>query len=316
MSIRSTTNSKIDKLGPALRERFGERVRENCQLGPFTRVGVGGVVEYLIVAETAEELVTACRLAVEADRPYAVIAGGTATIPSHVGALGLVVVNAVREIYFAETNSLVVAESGATTQGLITQAASRGLGGLEFLMAIPGTVGGAVATDAYYRGQSIRSFIRSVSLWVTDGTNHQVLTLSIREADRLLKEAKRYLPVILTLHIQFSQLYREEIVRRLSSYQVRARKISDRRSIIGSPFSPFVEDQQGVFAPLDRIRQSGLRLHVADGIISTTKQSLQPAEYRHFIQALQQAGTSIGQALDDRLTYLGYWPDEGENAAL
>ncbi len=316
MSIKSSTNSKADRLGVHLREKFGDRLVENWSLGQYVRTRVGGVVEYLVEARSVDDIVAACQIAAEADRPYAVIGGGTGTLVSHVGALGLVIINATDRIYFSQDNSLVIVESGVSNHTLVTSAASRGLGGLEFLIGIPGTIGGAFFTRASYLQRSLGSFVRLVSLWVESGGKGQVISTSALEAEQILNQRHKCPPVILTLHIQFSRLYPEEIVRRISRYQHRVRQITAAGSVIGTPFSPHVESQPVLYRALERLRENGLRFNPSEGIVTSAKSGIQPLSYRSFIRRLSDIAEEQGATLDDRLTYLGYWPDEGEDAAL
>lgn len=321
MSTKSTKSSKSTNLTSELSQRFGNRVQENCSLAPFVRTKVGGVGEYVIQAQTVEEVMAACQAAVECDRPYVVIGGGTGTLVSHVGALGVVIVNKTKQIHFSESTSLVVVEAGVRNSALLAAAASRGLGGLEFLTGIPGSIGGAIATAATYNQKSLQSFIRALVLWVTDGRVHHVVTLGAVEAEQLLKSYQnqplaKYQVVILAAHLQFSRLYPEEIMRRLSTYRRRAQLIASPKAVIGTPFTPSPSPTRDLIRAVERIKTRGLRFHWRDQLVMATRDQIQPVEYRKFLEEVSQLTQAGGQALEDRITYLGYWPDEGENAAF
>jgi UDP-N-acetylmuramate dehydrogenase len=58
---------------------------------------------------------------------------------------------------------------GGAVSALISQAARHGLAGLETLIGIPGTVGGALRTNAGDRGNDIGQFVRSVEVMDSQG---------------------------------------------------------------------------------------------------------------------------------------------------
>jgi UDP-N-acetylmuramate dehydrogenase len=88
--------------------------------------------------------------------PFIILGGGSNVLVSDAGVRGVVVMNRARRVDFddaAEISSPSVwAESGANFGLLARQAASRGLGGLEWAAGIPGTVGGAVVGNAGAHG--------------------------------------------------------------------------------------------------------------------------------------------------------------------
>jgi UDP-N-acetylmuramate dehydrogenase len=71
------------------------------------------------------------------------------------------------------------AGTGAAVSALISQAARHGLAGLETLIGIPGTVGGALRTNAGNRSNDIGQFVRSVEVMDSHGAIH------VRERDEL-----------------------------------------------------------------------------------------------------------------------------------
>lgn len=321
MSTKFIKNSKSANLVSELRKEFGERVQENCSLSSFVQTKVGGVGECVFVAKTIEEIVKACRIALDSGRPYAVVGGGTGTLASHVGSIGVVVINSARQIHFSESNSLVVVESGVTNSSLVSAAASRGLGGLEFLIGIPGTVGGAIATQAFYGERSLRSYIRSVVLWLPSASGQQIVTVGALEAEQLLKAAanvhlKVLSPIILAVHLQFSRLYPEEIVRRLGLYRTRVAQIQSNSAVVGTPFRPLLKPEPALTKALGRLKHRGLKFDYSSQLVITGRALIQPQSYRVFLNDLQRLAAEYGQTLEDRLTYLGYWPDEGEHESF
>ena len=73
----------------------------------------------------------------------------------------------------------VRAGTGAEVSAVITQAAGQGLAGLETLIGIPGTVGGALRCNAGDRVGDISQFVRLVEVLDPDGQ------VQVRERDEL-----------------------------------------------------------------------------------------------------------------------------------
>jgi UDP-N-acetylmuramate dehydrogenase len=318
MSTKFSKSSESNTLSDQLRERFGERIQENCSLAPYVKSGVGGVAEYLFEATTAEEIAAACHIAWKARRPFAVLGAGTGTVASHVGALGLVVINRASQIHFSKDHSLVVAESGATNASLIAAAASRGLGGLEFLIGIPGTVGGAVATKATYQGRGLQTFLRRVVVWFVDGDEPRVVTMNgaeFEQCEQSVSAQPLHLPrpVVLAVHLQFSRLYPDEIMRRLRGYAERSREIHSAHSVIGHPFWETLTDYPLLAKDMTRVRQGSLRYDSVSDIVRVGHSTVQPEEIRSFLATLKRVAQLQGVTLALHLSYLGYWPDEGAN---
>ena len=111
---------------------------------------------FLTVA-SAEELRLAVEVAHDAGLPYLILGGGSNILVADSGISGLVILNRARKVSFRHSGAGVVcvAESGANLSALARQCISRGLGGLEWAIGVPGTVGGAVVGNAGAHGADI-----------------------------------------------------------------------------------------------------------------------------------------------------------------
>ncbi len=316
MSIKSTLNSPTAEAGFAAKliARFGDRVSQNKVLAPYFRTGVGGVGECVIEVETVVELIDACQIAQAFHRPYIVVGGGTGSLMSQVGSPGLTVVNRTRQILFTDPTSLVRVESGVSNQALITTTAGRGLGGIEFLSAIPGTVGGAIATNASFQGQSILPYIRTLTVWLPgqEGTVTQIRPSDIVAATgqpiSLFKQTPP--PVLLSVDLQLSRLYPDEIMRRLRAYRKRIALIADRTVKVGRPFWQELPHDRTLRRELERFRAPGIRPRWSESLLEVSRGSVQPNDYRAFLQSVANWAKGHDLRLDQRLSYLGYWPDD------
>jgi UDP-N-acetylmuramate dehydrogenase len=137
-----------------LRQIYGARLQEQAPLARHTAARLGGNADALLEVESAQELADAVLLAWEYAWPLLILGGGSNVLVSDAGVRGLVILNRARQARFndREEPPTVWAESGANFGLLARQAAQRGLAGLEWAAAIPGTLGGAVAGNAGAHG--------------------------------------------------------------------------------------------------------------------------------------------------------------------
>ncbi len=89
-------------------------------------------------------------------------------------------------------NEIVRAEAGASCQGLVRYCAVNGLGGLEFLVGIPGSIGGALAMNAGALGNEIWSAVRGVTTIDRQGQVHERLAADFSYGYRTVSGPKEW----------------------------------------------------------------------------------------------------------------------------
>lgn len=138
----------------ALQTAFGEQMRTNAALAPFTSARIGGPAEVLITVHQADQLIKAAKLLWDLELSFVIIGGGSNVLVSDRGISGVVILNQARRIEFVDDGRglKVKAESGASLGSLARRAAERGWSGLEWAATVPGTVGGAVVGNAGAHG--------------------------------------------------------------------------------------------------------------------------------------------------------------------
>jgi UDP-N-acetylmuramate dehydrogenase len=126
----------------------GVAVRENELLSGHTTFGVGGPCDLMVWAPTRDALRQVLALAREEALPIFVLGKGSNLLVRDGGIPGIVV-RLVDQFARCEVSGLEVASGGGAGLGeVVSKATSAGIGGLEFLAGIPGTVGGAAITNA------------------------------------------------------------------------------------------------------------------------------------------------------------------------
>lgn len=212
-------NNKLTDLLPG--------VQEHIVIKDLTTFHVGGVADYYFEAKQVDDLIKAVKVARKLSIPYFILGNGSNILFSDYGFPGLVIKNTTSQIAIMREKSQVIVDSGVMLPTLIMKLASNDLAGLEFLFGVPGTVGGAIYSNAGAWGNAIGDYVKNVTVIEEDDANGN---LKINQHDcewfefgyrqsKLKKLKKKNKPVILTARIQLSQSQKEEIIRRLNNYK-------------------------------------------------------------------------------------------------
>ncbi len=128
-----------------------------------TSLRIGGPAEVLAFPSNQDELKALLDIARGEDVPFFLIGQGTNLLVKDEGIRGLVI-NLARfspEITFSD--STVRAGPGVPVVKLARQAINKGLGGLEFAIGIPGSLGGALYMNAGAYGRCIGDLVEEVT---------------------------------------------------------------------------------------------------------------------------------------------------------
>ncbi len=135
---------------------FEKIVREAEPLAPHTWFHLGGPAEYFAEPHTAEELAALVRRCNDEGVAIRVLGGGSNVLVRDDGVSGVVV--RLSAPVFNETGvqgNIVTAGGGARLGHVISTVVREGLAGLETLVGIPGSVGGALHGNAGSRGGDV-----------------------------------------------------------------------------------------------------------------------------------------------------------------
>jgi UDP-N-acetylmuramate dehydrogenase len=144
---------------------FEHIVREGELLAPYTWLRLGGPARYFAEPMNLEELSGLVRRCREEDLPVRLLGGGSNVVVRDEGVPGLVIyLSAAAFAGVSVERGAVVAGGGAKLAHLIATAVREGLGGLEQLVGIPGTVGGALHGNASCHGTDIGQWTRSAAV--------------------------------------------------------------------------------------------------------------------------------------------------------
>lgn len=153
-----------------LREKFGDKVKENVPLAPYTSARIGGPADIFITADTVAELARAVKFLWKNDMPFVMLGGGANILVSDKGSRDAVILNRSKGVKFHLGDQPSVAvESGVVFSNLANRCASKGLSGIEWAAAVPGTIGGAVYGNAGAFGGDVAGSLISAELLTENG---------------------------------------------------------------------------------------------------------------------------------------------------
>ncbi len=154
------------------------RVFENEPLAKHTYFKIGGPAKLFFEAKNLEDLKLALLCALRTRVAFIVLGGGANVLVSDRGFDGLVIKNRSQDVKLVGVkgaigktgrtikSALVWTSSGTLMNQLARFTLDQGLSGLEFLLSVPGTVGGGLKINAHFEVEK-GEFIGNRLVWAT-----------------------------------------------------------------------------------------------------------------------------------------------------
>jgi UDP-N-acetylmuramate dehydrogenase len=171
-------------IGTAIQRRIGVKTSRDEPLARFTTMRVGGPADLFATVHNVHELRAIVRFARSREIPLTLLGRGSDVVIADAGIRGLVVQN--RAEGSRVDGQTYVAESGLPMARAATETQRAGLTGLEFGLAIPGTVGGAVWANAGAHESDVAAIVETADVLLADGSELRApaadLDLSYRDS--------------------------------------------------------------------------------------------------------------------------------------
>jgi UDP-N-acetylmuramate dehydrogenase len=204
-------------LAGEIARRVGVKAERGMPLGKLTTMRVGGPADLLATAHNAFELRGLVRFARARGLPLTLLGRGSNVVISDRGIRGLVV--HVRAEGSRIDGTAYVAEAGLPMARAATETQKAGLSGLEFGLAIPGCVGGAVWANAGAHGADVSAVLESADVLLADGSEARVpaaeLGLGYRESRFKHHDAASPAEVVIGARFRLTPASEAEIKARL-----------------------------------------------------------------------------------------------------
>jgi UDP-N-acetylmuramate dehydrogenase len=136
------------------------KVEMDVDLAAFGSVGIGGPADLYYRLEKTDELESLIKTATRLKIPYFILGGGTNTVFADEGFRGLIIHFIARKVALEQPDGsghgIISADAGALLSQVVAFALKNNLAGMEKLMGLPGTIGGAVCGNAGAHGIEIK----------------------------------------------------------------------------------------------------------------------------------------------------------------
>ncbi|HWC88446.1 MAG TPA: UDP-N-acetylmuramate dehydrogenase [Pirellulales bacterium] len=194
---------------------YDDLVRLNEPLAPHTWFQLGGPAEFFAEPRSGDELAQLLRRAHEHGVPVRMLGGGSNLLVLEPGVTGLVI--RLSHPAFADVQvegNRLRAGCGVKLGHLISTAVREGLAGLEALVGIPGTLGGALHGNAGSRGGDIGQWTCRATVMSQTG---EILERSREDLVFAYRESSLDEPVILSGEFQLERDNPEELTKRMQT---------------------------------------------------------------------------------------------------
>lgn len=175
MEIRGRSPERKHRLRRVVEEilkRIGEQgiqVSFSVTFKELTTIRVGGPPWAIFYVDHQKALIKLLQELKQASIPWVVVGKGSNLLASDEGFEGVVISLRGKLANLQINGSVLRTGAGLSLSLLMNKAIRYGLGGLEFLVGIPGTVGGAVRMNAGAFGREIKDLLMEVELCSSEG---------------------------------------------------------------------------------------------------------------------------------------------------
>ncbi len=232
---------------------FEKIVREAEPLAPHTWFRLGGPVEFFAEPGTVDELTALVRRCHDAGVQIRVLGGGSNLLVRDDGVEGMVVrLSAPAFSEIAVQSGTVTCGGGAKLGHVVSTVVREGLAGLETLVGIPGTVGGALHGNAGSRGGDVGQWTSRATVMTRSGEilqrEREDLVFSYRQSS--LDEL-----VILACQFQMEEDDPQELTKRMQTQWIVKRAAQPAGD---KPAGSIFKNPRGISAGM-LIEQAGLK---------------------------------------------------------
>jgi UDP-N-acetylmuramate dehydrogenase len=256
--MTATSRNQLEAAAAELRSRTRGTIHTSEPMSRHTTFRIGGPADIFAQPLDRDDLAQVVHFARARGLPYVVIGNGSNLLVGDRGVRGLVIRLAPRfnEIEWLEDGAVVGA--GAPLARLVKEAAEVGLSGLESTVGIPGTIGGALATNAGTDTGSVGDLVVEATVLDREGEVREWSAAQFAYRYRYSNLGKER-AVVLAARLRLEPAPREAIIAKIE--RLRHKRASRQPLRAWSAGSAF-KNPRGVAAGkvLDRAGAKGMRV--------------------------------------------------------
>ncbi|MFP3910568.1 MAG: UDP-N-acetylmuramate dehydrogenase [Desulfobacteraceae bacterium] len=201
-----------------LQMKAGEGLSLDHPMKTHTTFQVGGEAEAFYNATDLEGLAEVVAYLVREQIPYWVIGKGSNILVKDEGVKGVVIrlSGSLAGIQYGPERNTLMGGAGVSIQKLLLTCRDRGLGGLEFLSGIPGTLGGAVAMNAGAFGKEVGEWVEAIRVITPAGGLLEREKEDLQFSYRSLQLERG--AIITFVRVELESVGREAVSERMAGY--------------------------------------------------------------------------------------------------
>jgi len=292
--------------------KFGDKVKENVSLAPYTSARIGGPADYLITANSSDELAEIMTIIWQEHLPYFMLGGGSNVLVSDKGVRGITVLNRAKAVRFENgSQPKVWVESGIVFSNLANRCASKGFSGLEWAATVPGTIGGAVYGNAgAFEGNTAGNLIWAEILTESSREQWSVEKMEYAYRTSILKQSA-IKAIVLAAELSLKNATKDEVSAKIEQFSERRKSTQPPGASMGSMFKNPQGDYAGRLiesAGLKGTRIGNAEISTVHGNFFVNHGKTKAADIRALIELAQRTVQGkFGVALELEIELAGEW---------
>lgn len=201
---------------------LSKKIKTKVSLANYTTFKIGGPAEYFFEPKNIKSLQAALVFAKQTSRSIFILGAGSNILASDTGLNGLVIRlnNKNFRKIFCDGN-YVVAGAGLRLNTLILFSKQKNLSGLEFLVGIPGTLGGCLMGNAGAWGKSIGELVSQIGVLDYNGKLKILQRKQLKFAYRKSNLGKY---VIIWVKLKLQAVEKKVITAKINEFLLRRKK--------------------------------------------------------------------------------------------
>ena len=201
---------------------LSRKIKTKVNLAGYTSFKIGGPAEYFFEPKNLKSLQVALVTAGQAGQRVFILGAGSNILVSQAGLAGLVIRLNSKDFRkcFCQGSCIVVG-GGLKLNALISFAKQRNLSGLEFLIGIPGTLGGCLLGNAGAWGKEIGEIVSQVGVLDYNG---KLKVLQGKQLKFAYRESNLNKYIIIWAKLKLFMEKKEVISRKINQYLLRRKQ--------------------------------------------------------------------------------------------
>jgi UDP-N-acetylmuramate dehydrogenase len=287
-------------------------------LAKYTAARLGGNADFLVIGKDPDfaDTLPILQRAWDLRMPVTIIGGGANILVSDRGVRGLTIINRATTIVHERQGNTVslAASSGTNLIRLTRYCQEHGIGGLEWAIGVPGTVGGAVVNNAGAHGSDVAASLQRAQVFEADAGKRwmmaEELQYTYRHSSLKSRRERRFL--VLGAVFTLERAAPDAIQERMDAANAYRKRTQPTGASLGSIFKNPPDDYAGRLiesAGLKGYRVGGVQVSpVHANFFVNVGEDASAHDYRRLIDHVRQGvRAAFGIELELEIEMLGDW---------